>query len=210
MRRPLLGMLLVVAACGTIGSPLITSGEVYEFRDVERGDTIVFHWPRADLPVRIWVASDSPIRSYVETAIARWQAAFLYGEFRATLVTDSTIADVIVRNTPSDIGNGLNRRAPQCAGETDPNINPATNTARLPMHVFMYAVVSDAIPGLASCYAVTMTHEFGHVLGLLVHSPSFGDVMFADPRFDGISERDRLTAITLYSIAPTITLTGRR
>ena len=210
MRRLLAGTLLVTAACGNIGSPQITSGQVYEFRDIELGDTIVFHWPRADLPVRVWVASDSPIRTYVETAIARWEGAFLYGEFSATLVTDSTQADVIVRNAPSDIGNGLSRRAPQCIGETDPNINTATNTARLPMHIFMYAVVSDAVPGLATCYSVTMTHEFGHLIGLLLHSPSSGDVMFADPGFDGISDRDRLTANTLYLVTPTITLTGRR
>jgi predicted Zn-dependent protease len=214
MRRLLTGALLATAACGNIGSPQITSTEVYEFRDVELGDTIVFHWPRADLPVRVWVASDSPIRPYVETAIARWQGAFLYGEFRASLVADSNTADVIVRNTPSDSGSGLGRRAPECIGETDPNIDPTTNTAHLPMHVFMYAAVSDVLPpGLAACYRITMTHEFGHVLGII--NPNHagtnpGDVMFANPSLDGISDRDRLTAETLYLIASTITLTGRR
>ena len=210
MRRPFLALLLAIAACSNIGSPQLISGDAYQFRDVELGDTLIFRWQRADLPVRVWVASDSPIRSYVETAIARWQAAFLYGEFRATLVADSNVADVIVRNEPSDIGNGLNRRAPECVGETDPDFDLATNTARLPMHVFMYAAVSDAVPGLEACYRVTMTHEFGHVLGLLLHSPSPGDVMFADPSFDGISERDRVTAATLYLVAPTVTITGRR
>jgi predicted Zn-dependent protease len=209
--RPLpAAALLATLACGNIGSPQITNGEVYEFRGVELGDTLVFHWPRADLPVRVWVASDSPIRTDVETAIARWQGAFLYGEFRATLVADSNLADVIVRNVPSDIGNGINRRAPQCIGETDPNIDIATNTAHLPMHVFMYPAVSDAAPGIAACYSITMTHEFGHVIGLLQHSPSSGDVMFANPSLDGISDQDRLTAETLYLVAPTVTITGRR
>jgi len=210
MGRLLMGALVVVAACGTIGSPLITSTDAYEFRDVEAGDTIIFHWPRADLPVRIWVASDSPIRSYVDTAIARWEGAFLYGEFQATIVADSATADVIVRNVPSDIGTGINRRASQCVGETDPNIDISTNTAQLPMHIFMYAVVGDEIPGLATCYSITMTHEMGHMLGLLLHSPNSGDVMFADPSLDGISDRDRLTAVTLYSVPPTIKITGRR
>lgn len=213
MRRLLMGVVLVAAACGTIGSPLITSTDVFEFRDVEAGDTIVFHWPRSALPVRVWVASDSPLKQYVDTAIARWEGAFLYGQFQATLVTDSTIADVIVRNVPSDIGTGLNRRASQCVGETDPNIDITTNTAQLPMHVFVYAVVADEIPGLAACYSVTVTHEFGHVLGIL--SPGHlgatsGDVMFANPTFDGLSDRDRLTANTLYLVTPTITITGRR
>jgi hypothetical protein len=213
MRRLLAGALLVVAACGTIGSPLITSTEVYEFRDTERGDSVVFHWLRADLPVRVWVASDSPIRQYVDTAIARWQGAFLYGQFRATVVADSTTADIIVRNSPSDVGGGLGRRAAQCSGETDPDINPDTRTLQLPIHVFVYAVVSDIVPGLATCYSITTTHEFGHALGLINinHAgTNAGDVLFANPVFDGLSDRDRLTANTLYLVTPTITITGRR
>jgi predicted Zn-dependent protease len=209
MRRLVTGALVVLAACSTVGSPLITSDETYEFRDLELGETIVFHWQRADLPVRVWVASDSPIRAYVQTALARWQGAFLYGEFRATLVADSTTADVIVRNSPSDIGGGLARRAKECIGETDPNIDPATNTAQLPMHVFVYPAASQPGAGLATCYSVTVTHEFGHVLGIINAShagTNAGDVMFADPSFDGISDRDRLTANTLYLVTPTITV----
>jgi predicted Zn-dependent protease len=215
MRRLFAGLLLVAAACGTIGSPLITSTDVYEFRDIEAGTTVIFHWTQADLPVRVWVASDSPIRQNVETAIARWEGAFLYGEFQATLVADSTTADVIVRNEPSDIGSGLARRARECAGETDPNIDLSTNTAQLPMHVFVYPAASDVDPvALATCYSITVTHEFGHVLGIInaEHAgTNSGDVMFPNPTFDGISERDRATINTLYDLfAPTITITGRR
>lgn len=213
MRRLVAGALLVVAACGTIGSPLIISTDVYEFRDLEVGNTIVFHWARADLPVRVWVASDSPIRQYVETAIARWQSAFLYGDFRATLVPDSMTADVIVRNAPSDIGGGLGRRARDCVGETDPNISTLTNTATLPMHIFMYQATSQPGPNLASCYSITMTHEFGHMLGIISFNHAGAtpaDVMFADPVFDGLSDRDRLTALTLYLVTPNITISGRR
>ena len=209
MRRLLTAALLATAACGNIGSPQITSTEVYDFRDVEVGDTLIFHWPRVDLPVRVWVASDSPIRTYVDTAIARWQAAFLYGEFRATIVADSNLADVIVRNVPSDIGNGIYRQAAECIGETDPNINVATNTLQLPMHVFMYPASSQTDAGLLTCYSITMTHEFGHVLGLWLHSPFPTDVMYAHPTVDGLSDRDRLTAEVLYLLTPTVTLTGR-
>jgi predicted Zn-dependent protease len=213
MRRLLTGTLLVVAACGTIGSPLITSTDVYEFRDIEVGDTVIFHWVQADLPVRVWVASDSPLRQYVTTAIARWEGAFLYGQFQATLVADSTTADVIVRNAPSDVGSGLARRAKECNGETDPNIDLSTNTAQLPMHVFVYPAASNVdSSALATCYSITVTHEFGHMLGIINadHAgANSGDVMFANPIFDGISERDRATINTLYLVAPTITVTGR-
>ena len=210
MRHPLVPFVVITLACGNIGSPLLTSGEVYAFSDVVGGDTLVIHWPRSALPVRIWVATDSPIRSYVQTAIDRWQSAFLYGEFRATIVADSNTADVIVRNTPSDIGGGISAVAPQCSGETDLDPGQTAKTLRLPMHVFIYAAVSESTPGTATCYSITMTHELGHVLGLVLHSPSPGDVMYRNPSFDGISERDRLTAVTLYSIPSTVTITGRR
>lgn len=213
MRRLLIGGLLVVAACGTIGSPLITSTDVYEFRDLELGDTTVFHWKRTDLPVRVWVASDSPIRQYVETAISRWENAFLYGEFSATMVTDSTKADVIVRNSPPDVGGGIHAFAPECTGETDPDIDPVTKTATLPMHVYVYPATSLPGAGLATCYSITVTHEFGHVLGIINSNhagTNSGDVMFGNPVFDGISNRDRLTANTLYLVAPNVTITGRR
>lgn len=213
MRNSVAALLLLTAACGNIGSPEITSSQVYEFRNLDVGTPIVFRWPRSTLPVRVWVASDSPIRGYVQTAMDRWQGAFLYGEFRATMVADSNTADVIVRNTPSDIGGGIGARAPQCNGETDQNIDVTSSTLTLPVHVFMYAVVSESTPGIATCYSVTMTHEFGHVLGIINHNhagTTAADVMFANPSFDGISDRDRQTAVTLYSVPSTITITGRR
>ena len=167
------------------------------------------------LPVRVWVAAGGPIDSYVATAISRWEGAFLYGEFRAEMVADSNHADIIVRNEPSDrpgpsIRQRLPARAPQCDGQTDLDIDPDARTLTLPIHVYVYAVVSDNQPGIATCYSVTMTHEFGHAIGILDHSPSSGDVMFPNPAFDGISDRDRLTAVVLYQTTPTVTIVGRR
>lgn len=213
MRHWLPTTALLVVACSNIASPAVN--DIYEYRVFAFGDTLAFHWPRELLPVRVWVAANSPIRPYVVTAIDRWQNAFLYGEFRAILVADSNAADVIVRNTPSDIGGVLLRtpmlaRASQCNGETDPAIDPFTKTVQLPMHLFMYAVVSDVVPGIPTCYSITMTHEMGHVIGILAHSPRTGDVMFADPVFDGISDRDRQTALTLYHRPSTLTVAGRR
>ena len=213
MRRQFAAVFLLTAACSTIGSPVITSDQVYEFRNLEIGAAGVFHWPRSALPVRIWVAGDSPIRSDVQLAIDRWQGAFLYGEFRATIVPDSNVADVIVRNAPSDLGGGIAAHAPQCSGVTEPNIDAATRTAQLPMHVFVFAVVSETTPGIAACLRTTMTHELGHVLGVInaAHSgTSAADVMFSNPSLDGISDRDRLTVVTLYSIPSTVTIIGRR
>jgi predicted Zn-dependent protease len=205
-------VVLLILGCGNIGSPEILSGDVYEFRDQEAGQTLVFHWARAELPVRVWVAGDSPLLPYVRTAIDRWQGAFLYGEFRASMVADSSIADVIVRNVPSDIGGGFGARAAQCVGETDQEIDVTARTVTLPMHVFIYPLVSQTAPGVTTCYSITATHEFGHVLGIIspIHAgTTSSDVMFANPSYDGISDRDRLTAVTLYSIPSTLTIRGR-
>lgn len=208
MRRLLWLPILALAGCTTIASPAITN--IYEYRDFEFGDTLAFHWSRDLLPVRIWIAADSPIHSYLVSAINRWQNAFLYGEFRAALVDDSTTADVIVRNEVPDIGGGIGARAPQCDGETDLDIDPDAHTLRLPIHVFMYAVVSDIEPGIPACFSITMTHEIGHVLGILAHSSHADDVMFPNPTFDGVSDRDRQTAVTLYHQPATVTVIGRR
>lgn len=213
MRRLLVGAVVVVAACATIGSPLILVSDIYEYNDVVGINTLTFHWPRADLPVRVWVAPDSPLRADVDTAITRWEGAFLYGEFRATVVSDSTVADVIVRNDPSDIGGGLARQASACIGETDQNIDITTNTLQLPVHIFVSPAASQSGPGLAACYGVTVTHEFGHMLGIINpdHAgATISDVMFAHPVLDGLSDRDRLTAVTVYHLPSSLTLTGRR
>jgi len=208
MRRCLPAALVLIAACSNIASPAVTN--IYDYRDIEFNDTLAFHWPRTLLPVRVWVAAGSPIAPDVVTAVDRWQDAFLYGEFRATLVADSTTADVIVRNDISDIGGGIGSIAPQCVGETDLDIDPDAHTLRLPIHVFMYAVVSDIEPGIAACFSITMTHEIGHVIGILAHSPHSEDVMFSNPLFDGVSDRDRQTAVTLYHQPATVTVIGRR
>lgn len=223
MRPWLVAAALVVAGCSNIASPALTDAYEYRcFADVATGeciggtDTLTFHWPRELLPVRVWVADDSPVRPYVTTAIDRWQHAFLYGEFRATLVADSSIADIIVLNAPSPDGGALLRhpplhaRAGQCNGETIPDIDAGTNTLTLPIRLYMYATVSEIEPGIATCYSITMTHEMGHAIGLLAHSPSDGDVMFANPVFDGISDRDRQTAVTVYHVPSTLTIAGRR
>lgn len=213
MRTAPLLAALALAGCNNIGSPQITSTEVYAYTNVVLGDTLSFHWPRSSLPVRVWVASDSPILADVDTALARWQGAFLYGEFRAVLVADSGSADVIVRNEPSDIGGGLARRAKECTGETDLDVDISTNTLQLPVHMFVYPAASDPGPGLATCYRITTTHEFGHALGFLNprhEGATPADVMYADPVFDGISDRDRWTAEILYLVTPTVTITGRR
>lgn len=211
--------LLVLALAGC--SDMITPTRVapYEYRLLPartgRTDIISFKWPRSFLPVRIWVAADDVLRPHVAEAINRWEAAFLYGEFRAELVSDSSRADVIVRNTLSPGGGGLVKerllaQRPECIGETVFDDTGWPSSQLLPLRIFIAPRFAPTDPGMAACYAITATHELGHAIGLLEHSSDAGDVMFANPVLDGLSERDIVTAETVYHVQPSLTPTGRR
>jgi predicted Zn-dependent protease len=201
MRRALLALgVLVVAGCSNIAAPALVS--VYQYGLANGTDTLYFHWPRSRLPVRIWVADTSTLKPYVATAIKRWESVFLFGEYSAVMVTDSLHADVIfldaegslLRSTP-----GLNAFAGQCTGLTD-SPNTATHVYELPIHTRIAANVIDNNPQLLKCFSITVTHELGHSLGILAHSPISTDVMFSNPLVDSISTNDRETALTAYHV----------
>lgn len=196
---------LTLAACNDIASPV--RSDYYDPSLVARTstgalDTLVFSWPRSDLPVRVWVADTSVLKPYVSVAIERWQHAFLYGEWRAVEVTDSTHADIIViSGLPQD--EGFSARAIECSGATDAP-DPDTNVYPLPIHIWVFSTTGIPTPGLDTCYDITVTHEFGHAIGIFAHSPNSSDVMYANPTFDGISDADRQTAEVLYLLPPTV------
>lgn len=220
MRRFIPLALIAVAACSDLVTPLRTNP--YEYRVfVSKGlgdgsvDTVAFHWPRNFLPVRVWVGADDPLRPHMATAIDRWNSTFLYGEFRATLVSDSSTADVIVRNNLAPAGGEappitLSAFAAECRGETDLFYDLPARTILLPVRMYIYPRFSTTPPGLEACYRITATHELGHALGLLAHSPSVSDLMFLDPVLNGISERDRITAETVYHLPATYAPSNRR
>jgi predicted Zn-dependent protease len=216
MRRLGVIALLALASCNNIASPALV--EIYDYRDIRANahgqlDTLMFHWPRSLLPVRIWVPDTSALKPYVSVAIQRWQDVFLYGEYQAVMVADSAQADVILLGTLPHFVRGAEYHhafAAQCSGQTDaPDID--THLYALPIHSYVYALAAGAtVPGLATCFSITVTHEIGHSLGLLAHSPNPSDVMYSNPIFDGISERDRETANTAYHVPSNVTVVGRR
>ncbi|MES2306945.1 MAG: hypothetical protein V4558_15695 [Gemmatimonadota bacterium] len=209
MRRLLPLLALLVVGCSDLVSPLRTGP--YDYRQfVSKGtpdgavDTVTFHWPRSALPVRVWVGADDPLKPHMQLAISRWKAAFLYGEFDAVMVDDSSRADVIVRNIVAPPIGGLLMRAeafaPECRGATDIPFNLTNHTVLFPFRIYIYSRFTPDPPGLDGCYRITATHELGHALGLLRESPNIGDIMFGDPVVDQLSEQDRITAETLYHL----------
>lgn len=202
--RPFFPLLALVActACADIVPPR-PSETTYEYRQISGLDTLTFKWLPSQLPVKIWVADDSPLRPHLVTAIDRWERAFLFGEFRATLVADSNAADVVVRNTPPFVPSSLrlNAFAPQCTGETTFALGTTPGTLQLPWRIYVWPTSSTTVPALEDCYAITVTHELGHALGII--SPGHAgatpsDVMYRDPVLNGLSARDVSTIERLY------------
>ncbi len=209
---------LVALACGDIGSP--TRNDFYEWRLIVPTaggpDTVSFHWTQDRLPVRIWVSADEApdLPAHVQHAIDTWELAYLYGEYRAEIVSDSNAADVIVRGVPAPLKaeariNRLHSAlAPECGGATDLDIDPDLTELTLPMRVYVDPRVGLDTPGLVTCLSLTTIHELGHTLGIFTHSEDPGDIMYTDPQVEQPSERDLGTAEVIYHLLPTIEVVG--
>ena len=192
VRGSLLAGMLLVAGCTDVQAP--ARSERYEWR---LDGTTSFHWPREALPVRVWVEDAEDFPTYAAGAIADWESAFLYGELSAELVSDSLDADVLVRHASppaSPAAARLFRRAPECQGATDLDIDGAL--LQLPVRVYVSQRLGGA--GLAACYRLTLRHELGHAFGIWNHSPSPADAMYLDPELEGLSDADRQTMEYLY------------
>ena len=211
-----LGGAVAALACADISSP--SRADRYEWRYIAAtgpgtADTLSFHWPRSRLPVRIWVEDTLGLPSHVQGGIDRWKAAFLYGEFDAVTVADSSTADVVVRaESPATAGFRVVRLAsiaPECEGGTDILPPPGSREIQYPVRVFLNPRVDPSSPGVDECLALTATHELGHAIGILAHSPVASDIMFSDPVVPTLSARDRATAEAAYHLEPNLSIGTR-
>ena len=204
-------------ACGDIASP--RRDDFYEWRLIAPSptgigmDTISFHWPTDRLPARIWAEPTDPLPADVTRAITIWRHAFLYGEYDATVVSDSTAADVIVTSglppgAQPSVVRLQSAMATQCAGATDIDVSDDHTQLRLPIRVFIHSLAAPGDPGLDDCLALTTVHEIGHSLGIFEHSPNPADLMYFDPSVQLPSDRDINTAEVLYHVPSTVEAVG--
>jgi hypothetical protein len=205
----------VFLGCSDISAPL--RNDLYEWRlfvpaAVGSGtDTLSFHWPRSALPVRVWVEDTLGLPADFDRAITVWKSQFLYREFDAQRVSDSTGADVIVRvSAPASdqlSRTGLNSAfRHECSGQTDLNISDDNTEFRTPVRIFIAPLSTPTDPGLPDCLSLTSIHELGHALGIFAHSPDSTDIMFRDPVVSLPSTADRETAEVLYHLPSTLRL----
>lgn len=215
---PLLGLVAgpALLSCADIATP--SRSNAYEWRLIVPtptvSDTLSFHWPQSRLPVRIWAQDTLNLPAHVQHGIDEWEGAFLYGEFRGMVVSDSSVADVIVTSGLAPKGGFSITRlesliAPECQGATDVELAASGRQILPPIRVFVDPKFDPSSPGVNACLALTTTHELGHALGIFTHSPNPDDIMFDDPVVTTPSPRDRATAELAYHLEPTLTVAPR-
>jgi len=194
---PLLALAAGALACSEASAPERVPN--YEWRLVVDTDTLSFHWPKEMLPVRIWVEDSLDMPARIGEGISSWRSAYLYGEYDAVIVPDSSTADVIVRvqaAPPKAIATAgrLNTLIAGCEGATDVDTLATRFQLRLPMRMYMAPRYDPAQVDLTECFRVTARHELGHSLGLFRHTSDVRDIMYGQPEATGLSQRDINTA----------------
>lgn len=199
----------VALACETPVTP--ARGSIYSYADTFNGGRQVFHWPAARLPVRYYARPEGDLEALMRGGLARWEGQFLYGEFRAGLARDSSVADVVVAfeaGPPPSAPPDTSSTSRACEGVTTFLVD-STNTVELPLRVTLrWFANAGFTPGeIAACVDRVLAHELGHTLGLINGSHDGADstdLMYAFPRAFVPTPRDRATVEVLYHTIPTI------
>jgi len=197
---------ILAGACAEIVYP--TRVDFYDWRLVVGIDSLTFNWPEGHT-VRVWVEDTLDLPAHTAAGIQTWKNQFLYGEFDATIVSDSSTADVLVGVSIPRAGIQavrLGASATGCEGETSfPPLAP-DNSIVLPFHVQIITKLLDVnAPQAHACYEIVIAHELGHTMGLFKHSPDSLDLMYTIPDVAQPSARDRNTVQQLYHVDPDLT-----
>ena len=214
----LLPALVLIAAChegvapGTCFEP---GARPYNF-DLAGDTNFVFHWPSSYMPVRVYAEPAGDLPANVQAAMQLWAAAFRCGEVTLTTATDSTHADVIVRN-PLSLPAALRATHVMhvdsvggCQGVTHFDLDSAGTALAGPMRSYVAPFPGADSASTASCYHFVTAHELGHALGILSHSPNAADLMYAAPYHRFLTESDRYTIQLLYHTASKLGAPPRR
>jgi len=198
--RCALAIVVLTLGCREIVTPVRAPRYVFDLG----GE--VFHWPIDRLPVRYFADPRGTMASLVREGLRTWESQFLYGEFRGVLVTDSTAADVIVRwqdSVPPDVAPDTAGALGACDGVTTYQIDTA-NVVEEPIRVALLLRPGFTTAQIAACLHRVATHEVGHTLGILTHSPAATDLMYDTPGTQTPTHRDRNTVQVLYHTTSTI------
>jgi len=204
--RPALpfALLLGAVACDQVTPPDRPAPYQYAVR-LQDGFPLVFRWPAASLPVRVWAEPALSVEEYVTEALALWANGVLYAEVGGILVQDSSQADVLVRLVPGP------QTAPGIACTSFTFYAVTLDTViELPFRTTLEPRAGAASQDLHDCLRQSVAHELGHAFGLLLESDDPDDLMFPGPSSRGLSPRDVATLETLYHTRPTVRIPAGR
>jgi len=197
---------VVAGGCGDI-SPPNRFADFYDWRLNTGGQMLTFNWPQSNLPVKIWVEDSLGLPGHTAAGIETWKAQFLYGEWDAVIVDDSSTADVVLGFSiiPAIRSVKLFAQTPICSGATTfPPLVGSTIT--LPFRVRITNRSADPTsPEAQSCFAITVAHELGHTMGLFQESDEPNDLMYGINPTTGPSIRDRNSVQQLYHFEADLT-----
>ena len=196
-----IALLVLVVGCEDLAAPNRTPRYLADLA----GET--FHWPPDRLPVRYYADPRGAMPALISRGLRVWESQFLYGEFKGVFVADSNLADVIVRwqdNVPPDVPPDTAGALGACDGLTTYVID-STHAITDPLRVQLRVRLGFTTAQVAACLPRVATHELGHSLGILGHSPATTDLMYGTPATDTPTIRDRNTAQVLYHTPATLT-----
>jgi hypothetical protein len=203
-------LLLAAAACHDQRPNTCFDSNAFSYGFYVGGDTsLVFHWPAGRMPVRVYAEPTGDAPANVVAGLQTWVGAFHCDEAWFTTTTDSTHADIIVREVadfPPLPAHAISLGADSvgaCTGRTDGTFD-STLTLNGPVRSYIAPFGAQDSVALAGCFRMTTTHELGHALGILAHSTSAADIMYPTPHRSTLSANDRYTLQLLYHTTATI------
>jgi predicted Zn-dependent protease len=199
-----LALLLGTVACDQVTPPDRPAPYQYAVR-LQDGFPLVFRWPAASLPVRVWAEPALSVEEYVTEALSLWEDGVLYAEVSGVLVQDSSEADVLIRLEPGP----QTSSGTACTSWTFYAVTLDT-VIELPFRTVLEPRAGSASQDLHDCLRQAVAHELGHTFGLLLESDDPADLMYPGPSPRGLSPRDVATLETLYHSRPTVRLPANR